>query len=197
MVYRSSLSIGLDSRCKSRRSVRFGSVRFGSTGMLVSRILSIAALCGLMVLTTACLVLSTRQMHIQQSEIEEQTRKVIGTWLRQNAKAGDTVYAECLGYIGYYFGGKMLDYPGLVSPEVVAARRQHQDDLAVVPVFVKPTWIVARQSEAEKILSIEANKTAYEIVGKFDARERLAKYGQFPGKMALETDSLFFVLKRK
>ena len=63
------------------------------------------------------------QMRTQQAIIEDGHRTAIGRWLRANAAPGDRVYLEPLGYIGYFSGLKMLDWPGLASPEVVAARR--------------------------------------------------------------------------
>ncbi len=62
------------------------------------------------------------ESRIQQREIEDGNRKQIGLWLREHAKSPhDTVFLESLGYIGYFSQLKMLDFPGLSSPEVVAA----------------------------------------------------------------------------
>ena len=62
---------------------------------------------------------------VQQSVIEDGLRQPIGLWLRDHAKTPhDSVMLEPLGYIGYYSGLKMLDYPGLASKEMVAARKR-------------------------------------------------------------------------
>lgn len=143
------------------------------------------------------LLLTFQQMRIQQEEIENGTRRALGTFLRNNARPGDSVYAECLGYIGYYYGGKMLDYPGLVAPEVVRARREHGDKYELVPEVLKPNWIVARPVEIEAILKREALRDAYEVLGTADARERLNARGRFTGDASVRFDELFYILKRR
>ena len=70
--------------------------------------------------------LSTWEMKIQQAEIEMGTRAKVGTWLREHSSAKRTVYLEPLGYIGYFSGLRMHDFPGLVSPEVVRLRRERK-----------------------------------------------------------------------
>lgn len=107
------------------------------------------------------------------------------------------MYAECLGYIGYYFGGKMLDYPGLVAPEVVRARRAVGDRYELIPEVLKPEWIVARQGEAQELLKRPAVRDAYEIVAKEDARSRLDAHGPFAGDTWLRYDGVFYVLRLK
>lgn len=138
-----------------------------------------------------------RQMRVQQEEVENGTRRALGIFLRNNARPGDTVYAECLGYIGYYYGGKMLDYPGLVAPEVVRARREHGDKYELVPEVLKPDWIVGRPHEIEAILKRDALRDAYEVFGNADARERLDARGRFAGDASLRFDDLFYVLRRR
>ena len=68
----------------------------------------------------------------------------------------DTVFLEPLGYIGFYSNLKMLDYPGLSSPEVVAARRRAsaRDYPGCWPELIidlSPTWLVLRSYEAKAI----------------------------------------------
>ncbi|HUR29295.1 MAG TPA: hypothetical protein VM509_13995 [Planctomycetota bacterium] len=151
----------------------------------------------LLLANAACFGFSLKEMRIQQIEIEDQTRTPVGLWLKEHAKPGEVVYAECLGYVGYFFGGTMADYPGLVSPQVVEIRREHGDDYARVPVFLKPRWIVARPAELNKLFEVEENKASYDVVGKFDAHERLDRYGRFPGESMLRNDAVLYVLRRK
>ena len=69
-------------------------------------------------------LVAARHVKVQQDVVEWGNRKVIGEWLRANASGpDDTVFLECLGYIGFFSRLKMYDCPGLGSPEVIAARR--------------------------------------------------------------------------
>ena len=54
-------------------------------------------------------------MKIQQAEIEMGTRAKVGTWLREHSQPGDTVFLEPLGYIGYFSGLRMHDFPAGVA----------------------------------------------------------------------------------
>ena len=78
----------------------------------------------LVMLQIILLAAVTWQMRQQQSLIEDHHRREIGRWLRNKAAPTDRVYLEPLGYVGYYSGLKMLDNPGLASPEVVAIRQR-------------------------------------------------------------------------
>lgn len=144
-----------------------------------------------------CLGYSFRLWRLQQVMVEEDTRTKIGQYLKQKAQPGDSVYLECLGYIGYYYGGKMLDFPGLVSPEVVKVLRQPGKRFADVPVHLRPTWIVARPDEAQAILSVPANKEAYDAVTLVDTRAPLAALGRFPGDELIYHDTMFVIFHRK
>src|SRR5262249_26879788 len=81
------------------------------------------------VLALACALgheawLGTNQIRIQQSLIEDQNRTQVGLWLKNHVRSGERVFLEPLGYIGYFSNARMMDYPGLVSDEVVQARRR-------------------------------------------------------------------------
>ena len=150
--------------------------------------------------TALLLVASAVQLRIQQREIEDGNRKQIGIWLREHAKSpGDTVMLEPLGYIGYFSQLKMLDYPGLSSPEVVAARKRHPGAPAVALVDdLKPDWLVLRQHELDDVVH-DANSTVrdkYRIAKAFDASKRLEAYTLIPGRGYVEYDQTFYVLKR-
>ena len=68
---------------------------------------------------------AARLAHVQQRLIEDGVRRPIGLWLRAHAASPrDTVLLEPLGYIGYFSGLKMYDFPGLCSKEMVAVRRR-------------------------------------------------------------------------
>ncbi len=65
------------------------------------------------------------QLKWQQQLIERNNREAIGLWLKENSESPkDTVFLEPLGCIGFYSNLKMLVFPGLSSPEMIAARRK-------------------------------------------------------------------------
>ncbi|HLG45873.1 MAG TPA: hypothetical protein VKY24_06495 [Reyranella sp.] len=49
----------------------------------------------------------------------------IGEWAKQNLPAGSKVALTEVGAFGFYYGGKIVDLVGLVSPAVVEYARQH------------------------------------------------------------------------
>jgi hypothetical protein len=138
------------------------------------------------------------QMRAQQTIIENNHRREIGRWLRSHAAPGDRVYLEPLGYIGFYSGLKMLDYPGLASPEVVAARRSGHRSYAQIIAALRPEWLVLRpdqvagiQRETPRLLGED-----YHLARVFDARGEVDAMTFLPGRGYLEFDALFLVFNR-
>ena len=149
----------------------------------------------------AVLVCSARQLQVQQSVIEDGMREPIGRWLRAHAATPhDSVTLEPLGYIGYYSGLKMLDYPGLASKEMVQARkrlgpgRQNQAYLEL-----KPDWLVLRPNEARNgtYVDVAGLEKFYERVQVFDASETIRAIAWLPGRPYLEFDQTFWIFHRK
>jgi hypothetical protein len=155
---------------------------------------------------TLCAAYGTR---LQQKIIEQDNTVKIGHWLRQHASSPrDTVFLERLGYIGYYSQLKMYDWPGLSSPEVVAARRALQtDDFATLITFLKPDWLVLRPREIDRvekanpaILSqiggmIEPG-TMYRPVEVFDVTQEIDAIAFLPGRPNLRSDQVFIIFQR-
>jgi hypothetical protein len=140
------------------------------------------------------------QLKLQQEIIEHGNRKLIGLWLRENAGSPkDTVFLECLGYIGYFSNLKMYDMPGLSSGEVVAARRRlGSNNYSGVIQLLSPDWLVLRRLEAERIkrsLPFLLSKR-YQLVKKYNVADRIDGYNFIPGRNYLQYDELFFVYKR-
>ena len=159
---------------------------------------SAAGLTALSVL--ALFVLTTIQMRVQQREIEELTRKQVGLWLKQNARTPrDTVFLEPLGYIGYFSGLRMYDYPGLCSPEVTYARRRlGREDWDLLIRVLQPDWLVLRPAEVQRIEARDPEllRDEYAETERFDASERLARYRWLPGLGYLLYDRTFVVYRR-
>jgi hypothetical protein len=150
--------------------------------------------------TALLLLASAWQLRIQQREIEDLHREQIGLWLHENAKSPkDTVFLEPLGYIGYFSQLKMLDYPGLCSPEVVAARRNHPGaSYSDLIAELDPDWLVLRPSEAQKISQSERGERfgAYEVAKVFDVSKQLDAYRLIPGRGYLQADQTFTVFRK-
>ena len=146
------------------------------------------------------LVCAAWQLRVQQREIETAGRRQIGLWLRQHAASPkDTVFLEPLGYVGYFSQLKMLDFPGLSAPEVVAAERKLRSFKAATLIpELKPVWLVLRRAEADRISETAPDLLTqdYSEVKVFDATPRLASYRWLPGRGYLEFDAQFIVFKR-
>lgn len=138
------------------------------------------------------------QMKQQQEIIETGNRKQIGLWLKENASPNDRVFIECLGYVGFYSQLKMLDFPGLSSPEVVEMRRQlKSDSFALLINSLQPEWLVLRPLEISEIngqLPLLLS-TRYQQVKTFDVTEKIYAHS-FPGRGYLEWDKTFIVFKK-
>jgi hypothetical protein len=195
------LTIGLlfdQTLCLARRFPQLGWNR-GWFAYLpkILRVMAVGLLAGQLIVT----VCVARQLQVQQSLIENGLRRPIGLWLHDHARTPhDTVMLEPLGYIGYYSGLKMLDYPGLASKEMVEARkrlgpaRQNQ-----VYLELKPDWLVLRPAEVQKetYVDIEGLRKFYEQVQVFDATDKINAIGWLPGRPYLHFDQTFLIFHRK
>jgi len=140
------------------------------------------------------------QMKLQQILIENNNRKQIGLWLKENAASPkDTVFLECLGYIGFYSQLKMLDFPGMSSPEVVRTRRTlHTNNYAPLIASLRPDWLVLRPQEISAIdgSAPELLTTAYRQEMLFDASETIRSFPYIPGRQYLQYDQTFVIYRK-
>jgi hypothetical protein len=84
-----------------------------------------------------------------QIYIESGVRKQVGVFLGQVSLPTDTIASESLGYVGYYSGHVVYDYPGLCSREVVRYLRDHPNNRNMMDMMhtLQPTYIVLRPFE--------------------------------------------------
>ena len=146
----------------------------------------------------AMLLTSAWQMRVQQRVVETGVRRQIGEWLHTRAAQGDTLFLEPLGYIGYFSQLKTYDYPGLSSPEVVAAIRAGARDYSSVIVRLRPQWVVLRpfeirQMEASPLHSLDA----YDFVQRWSARAQLDEIGLLPGRAWCNWEAEYHLFRRK
>jgi hypothetical protein len=155
--------------------------------------------CGLVVALQAGMwVASAWQMRVQQSVVENGARRPVGDWLRQHAAPGDTVFLEPLGYIGYYSRLRTYDFPGLSSPEVVAAVRGGARSYSALIAKLQPTWVVLRPDEAARAdFQRHPVLSDYEIVQRWDVRPQLAAVTVLPGRPWNEFEASYLLYRRK
>jgi hypothetical protein len=140
---------------------------------------------------------TARQMRAQQQLIETGNRRVIGEWLREHARPGDTVFMEPLGYIGFFSGLKTYDWPGMSSREVVSARGLVGATWAEIILWLQPDWLVLRTGGDQDLprLSPSLNAYGYERVRDFDRRTEVRQL-DVPGRGLLEFDAAFTLYRR-
>ncbi len=155
-----------------------------------------SALLCVFVIMAVTLGLVARQMKLQQEVIETGTRKKIGEWLKAEMAPGDRVYLECLGYIGYFSGARMLDFPGLASPEVTRLIRSEKADFVTLVKFLNPEWIVLRPFEVVRMRKLPYFNERYTLAKEFDATRELRGHAYIPGESYLLYDAVFEVFHR-
>jgi hypothetical protein len=169
----------------------------------------VVALVALVVLAAGAMLLfgpAALEQRVHQAEIEMGNRALIGKWLKENGSITERVYLEPLGYIGYFSGMQMNDYPGLVSPEVVRIRHQLSKDkqsiqmarLLVIPEL-KPEWVVLRFGEFQAMTRLpmfEAFKKDYTFMREFSVHKKLDDSGYVPGIVGMRYDAGFVVFRR-
>lgn len=158
------------------------------------------------VASLACMVYMTvffaYEAYYRQRVIEWPHRKEIGLWLKAHSKSNnETVFMECLGYIGYYSQLKTYDFPGMSSPETVAARKKihaerpgEESEYGTVIEYLRPDWLVLRPDEVKDKTFLNL---AYDPVKVFDARPNIPNTPWLKGKYYFDFDAYFTVYKKK
>lgn len=170
-------------------------------GMASAKAVFLCKILGLIhvVACAGILVGSAYQLRVQQRLVEGQ-RKEIGLWLKEQAGGKQqTVFLECLGYIGYFSEQRMLDYPGLSSPQMVAARRKMGNDWAPLIDELKPDWLVLRPDEVNGLHAANPRlfTETYTLAKHFDVNAQIDQLGYIPGEHYLRFDAAFSAYKRK
>ncbi|HEY4308831.1 MAG TPA: hypothetical protein VGN12_05210 [Pirellulales bacterium] len=133
---------------------------------------------------------------IRQTEIEMGNRFEIGMWLREHGRPDESVYLEPLGYIGYFSGMRMIDWPGLVAPQVVELRRERELDQLGMIFAIHPDWVVLRNTEYDELgQRLEPFLEEYSLEMIFDVSENLRAYGYRPSRLFM--DARFGVFRRR
>jgi hypothetical protein len=183
----------ITSYCAERKSLILGKLDLARTSLFAG---GACLLFGSLMMTLAI----AYQLKLQQEIIENGNRKEIGHWLSEHAVSQrDTVFCECLGYIGFFSNLRMYDFPGMSSPEVVEVRRDLATD-AYGPIIrkLKPHWIVLRPHEIDSVNRQTPSLLAshYHIAKTFNVSRRISSQAFLPGRAYLENDQHFKVFQR-
>jgi hypothetical protein len=163
-----------------------------------SRVLAFGGLGSAAAIIVAFFGLNARLMRIQEKNIEMGHRTQIGLWLRDHMQPTESIFLEPLGYIGYFSGGKVLDFPGLVSPEVVKLIKDKRLGLTTLIPDIQPDWVVLRQGELAEMLKVNAFfRDHYTPMKTFDVHQRCMKYAAMPGASYMMYDAIFHIYKKK
>jgi hypothetical protein len=141
------------------------------------------------------------QLRNQQLLIETGHRREIGLWLKQQAESPkETVFLEPLGYIGYFSGLKMYDFPGLSSPEMIETiGKLGKYDWPLLIRDLRPDWLVLREGEVDYVSESDSTLIAdhYQEVRRFDATAQINAVPWLLGRGYLMHDAVFVVFQRK
>ncbi len=94
--------------------------------------------------------LTTTQFHHDWMLEENFARKPLGLWLKDHSAADATVAMEAIGYQGYFSERRVIDFAGLISPEVVDLYRRTGSNAQVLYSIMttdEPDYIVLREFE--------------------------------------------------
>lgn len=83
-------------------------------------------------------------IYLGRAQTEFRSFVPVSRALAQRATPGDLVFAEPLGMIGYGTGLPMMDEPGLVSPDVLARRREGDGWYTDLLAKRRPRWLILR-----------------------------------------------------
>src|SRR5467141_1945561 len=86
--------------------------------------------------------------------VENEVRTNVAEYLKATVPPGESVTSESAGYIGFYGGVKLFDYPGLTSKTSVHALQAlppDQRDLPHLVAALRPDWLVLRPWELNSL----------------------------------------------
>jgi hypothetical protein len=148
----------------------------------------------------AMTLISAHQFQLMERIIERGGREQIGKWLKEKAASPhETVFLECVGYIGFYSGLKMYDWPGMTSPEMVAARKAvGADDWMQLIRRLEPDWLVLRTHELQNLwmqdsLYIQGH---YKLERIFDANPTIDMIDFKPYEAYFRFDARFYIARK-
>jgi hypothetical protein len=117
---------------------------------------------------------AAERVRVAQIYRNEGALKPAGLWFRQHSDPEATVQLEPLGYVGYYSERVMIDEVGLVTPQMVALKRQGVHDLDQYIEFFQPDYVLIHCDDSlriqEEVIDHTLN-TQYVEVTSFNPRD--------------------------
>jgi hypothetical protein len=144
----------------------------------------------------------------QVQTIETQVRTNAALYLKAHVKPGESVVSESAGYVGFYSGVKLYDYPGLTSRASVRALKAlppNERDIPHLIAALKPDWLMLRPWEQSALTAEFPDVAAqYQVQKVFEyagvPKSGLDTWGGtqigFAGYDVYNVDTKFTVLKR-
>ncbi len=136
------------------------------------------------------------QAAVVQREIADKVRRNVGLWLKENVQPGQIVLVETAGAIAHYSDAHVLDWPGTVSPRIVALRGGNKRRFLDVAAELQPHWLILRTPQinvAELIPAIRQNYTPRHIAS---AMSELNLYDRLPGSGYVAGHATYLVFER-
>jgi hypothetical protein len=131
---------------------------------------------------------------------ERGQRQQIGAWLKANSRSEkETVFVECAGYIGFYSGLRLYDFPGMTSDRMVQARKLlHTDDWLALIKYLRPDWLVLRPDEFESMQARDRAffQTSYAPRMNFNTYEKINRIRFKPYEDYFLKDAEFLVFRK-
>lgn len=140
--------------------------------------------------------------------VEDQVRTQAALYLKTHVQPGQSVVSESAGYVGFYSGVKLYDYPGLTSRTSVHALQAlppAERDIPHLIASLRPDWVLLRpwelqalENEFPDVASEYQVQAVFELPGVPEAN--LDRPGgtalSFGGYEVYNVDTKFTVLKR-
>jgi hypothetical protein len=134
-----------------------------------------------------------------QHDIEDRVRVRLGRWLGGHVPPGATVTSESAGYVGYYGGVKLYDYPGLTSMQALRVLQRLSPERYSMFDLIRaasPEFVVLRPYELRAFREgYKSVAQRYRRVARFAVpfERTMASWG---GVSYLNIDREFVVLRR-
>ena len=144
----------------------------------------------------------------QVQSIDDHVRTNAALYLKANVQPGQSVVSESAGYIGFYGGVKLYDYPGLTSKASVRALQAlppKERDIPHLIAALNPDWLVLRPWELDALRAEFPDVASrYEVEKVFEVsgvpESDLNRWGGsqvgFAGYQVYDIDMKFTVLRR-
>lgn len=133
--------------------------------LLDDRLIKIVILLIILILggTNIYIALHRTDKYRQLQALEDELRKEIGLWVKENIQSGSSILLEPLGYIGYYGGTsiKYFDEIGIVTPLISELRKVETDWYFKSIIMLQPEYILQYKSAYDENKNSESSEPLF------------------------------------